>query len=326
MNLILTHAGSYPRIGDSPDLQILRQTLALFDRGEATDADIRRAEDEMVRRAIAEQIEAGLDLVTDGQIRWYDPISHVAGKLRGTKINGLLRYFDTNFYFRQPVLVDRLERERPILREEYLYARSVSARPVKPVLTGPYTLAVFSLVERQEYRDLGRRVEDYAAVLAEEIADLAAAGAELIQVDEPAIVLEDAVFDLFAAGVQRLAHAKGAARLALYVSFGDVTPLYARLQELPVDVVGVDFTYSPHLVERIAVEGSAKALGLGLIDGRNTKLEPEAEVAAALERLLPAIRSDVAYLNPSTGLEFLPRDRAFRKLRHLVAIGMRFKS
>ncbi len=326
MNLILTNAGSYPRIGDHPELQILRQTLARFDRGEATREDIRRAEEEMVRRAIAEQIEAGLDLVTDGQIRWYDPISHIAGKLRGTMIDGLLRYFDTNFYFRQPVLVDRLVREGPIIVEEYRYARSVSSRPVKPVLTGPYTLAFFSLVEHQAYRDLERRVEAYATLLAEEIADLAREGAELIQVDEPAIVLPEASFDLFAAGIRLLARAKGSARLALYISFGDVSPLYAQLHELPVDVLGLDFTYSPQLVERIAVEGSEKALGLGLIDGRNTRLEPEAEVVAALERLLPAIRSDVAYLNPSTGLEFLPRDRAFRKLRHLVTIGMRFKA
>jgi len=325
MTLILTSAGSYPRIGDTPELHVLRQTLARFDRRQATEADIRRAEDEMVRRAIAEQIEAGLDLVTDGQIRWYDPISHIAGKLQGTKINGLLRYFDTNFYVRQPILVDRLVRERPILVEEYRYACSVSWRPVKPVLTGPYTLAVFSLAERAEYRDLERRVEAYARVLAEEVADLAAAGADLIQVDEPAIVLPEAAFDLFAAGIGALARVKATARLALYISFGDIGPLYERLQELPVDVLGVDFTYSPHLVDRIAAEGSAKALGLGLIDGRNTRLEPEAEVAAALERLLPAIRSDVAYLNPSTGLEFLPRDRAFRKLRHLVRIGMRFK-
>lgn len=325
MNLSLTNAGSYPRIGDTPELQILRQTLARFDRQEVTEADIRRAEDEMVRRAIAEQIEAGLDLVTDGQIRWYDPISHIAGKLRGTKINGLLRYFDTNFYFRQPILVDRLVRECPILIEEYRYACSISSRPVKPVLTGPYTLAVFSLVERMEYRDLERRVEDYATILAEEIADLAAAGAELIQVDEPAIVLDGANFDLFAAGICALARAKGTARLALYISFGDVSSFYERLQDLPVDVLGLDFTSSPQLIDRIAVEGSAKALGLGLIDGRNTKLEPEAEVAAALERLLPAIRSEVAYLNPSTGLEFLPRDRAFRKLQHLVRIGLRFK-
>jgi 5-methyltetrahydropteroyltriglutamate--homocysteine methyltransferase len=325
MNLIVTNAGSYPRIGDTPELQILRQTLARFDRQEATEADIRRAEDEMVRRAIAEQIEAGLDLVTDGQIRWYDPISHIAGRLKGTKINGLLRYFDTNFYFRQPILVDRLARERPILVEEYRYARSVSSRPVKPVLTGPYTLAVFSLVERGEYRDLERRVEDYATALAEEVAELAAEGAELIQVDEPAIVLDDADWDLFAAGVRALARAKGTARLALYISFGDVSPFYERLQALPVDVLGLDFTYSPQLVERIAIEGSAKALGLGLIDGRNTKLEPEAEVAAALERMLPAIRSEVVYVNPSTGLELLPRDRAFRKLQHLVRIATRFK-
>jgi len=93
MNVILASTGSYPRIGDTAELQILRRTIAAADRGEKTAADLADAQDFMTRRAIEEQAGAGLDVVTDGLIRWYDPISHLAGKLSGVKINGLLRFF-----------------------------------------------------------------------------------------------------------------------------------------------------------------------------------------------------------------------------------------
>jgi 5-methyltetrahydropteroyltriglutamate--homocysteine methyltransferase len=320
MELILTNAGSYPRIGETSEQQTLRKAIAGWEKREKSEQELAAAEDSLTRMAIEEQIKAGLDLITDGQIRWYDPISHLAGKLAGVKINGLLRYFDTNFYFRQPVITDRLQRTRPMVVSEFEYARSVSSKPVKPVLTGPYSLACFSIVEQVEYKNFERRIQDYAAALAGEVKALVAAGAEIIQVDEPAILKNPADFDLFAAGLRALAEAKGGARLALYTYFGDAAPLYERFQELPVEVLGFDFTYSAGLLDRIVREGSAKALGLGLIDGRNTKLEDERSVLKALEILLPAIKADDSYLNPSCGLEYLPRDRAFLKLQNMAKI------
>ena len=98
--LHLASTGSYPRIGDGPELQILRRATASLDRGERNMADLLDAEHEMTRLAIADQLKAGLEVITDGQIRWYDPISHIASKLANVKIAGLQRYFDTNFYFR----------------------------------------------------------------------------------------------------------------------------------------------------------------------------------------------------------------------------------
>src|SRR3989442_15727869 len=86
MNLVPSSTGSYPRIGDSPDLQILRRTIAAVDRKERTPSDLADAEAELIRRAIEEQVRGGLELVTDGLIKWNDPISHLAGKLAGVKI------------------------------------------------------------------------------------------------------------------------------------------------------------------------------------------------------------------------------------------------
>jgi len=320
MKLLLTNTGSYPRIGDATEWQELRRTYAAWERGEKTLEDLHIAENAATLAAIEEQVRAGLDLVTDGQVRWHDPISHLAGKLAGIEINGLLRFFDTNFYFRQPVAKAALRRKDSLVLKEYEFARAISAKPVKPVLTGPYTLAKLTLVEHEPYRRLEVLVHAYAEILAAEMEALAAAGAEIIQLDEPAIMKHPLDYPILQRAIEFLCKYKGRARLALYFYFGDPAPLYDRLQRLPIDVLGLDFTYNPKLVQKIVLSGSAKALGLGLVDGRNTKLEDPAEVAQQIDRLLPRVQADLCYLNPSCGLEYLPRDRAFAKLERLVAI------
>lgn len=335
MNLILASTGSYPRIGDSSELQVLRRAIAAADRGECTPAELAEAEQEMTRRAIAEQLEAGLELLTDGQIRWYDPISHLAGQFAGVKINGLLRFFDTNFYFRQPVLTARPQRTRPLLTLEYRFACDalaalVAARPtngspvMKAVLTGPYTLAKFSLVETDAMGALETRAQAYAEALAAEIAALVEAGAAFIQVDEPAIVKYPNDWEVFAHALQVLIAVRKASQkpwtLALHVYFHDPTPLYEKLVALPVDAVGLDFTYHPRLVDVVASAGSPIPLALGLVDARNTKLEHPEELARQIERMLPRIRGGPCYLCPSAGLEYLPRDRAFAKLALLKRV------
>jgi 5-methyltetrahydropteroyltriglutamate--homocysteine methyltransferase len=313
MQIVLTTAGSYPRIGDAPELQRHRQAYAKRERGEMSKEAFGTVEDETTAEVIREQIEAGIELVTDGQVRWYDPYSHLARPLEGVEINGLLRLFDTNFYFRQPVVKGPIRRKRPILLPEYEFARSVSSRPVKPVLTGPYTLARGSILGAG-YGSIHALALAYAEALALEVGDLARAGATLIQVDEPAILRHPEDLNVLEEALAPLARERGKARLALHASFGDVTPLYGDLQALPVDILGLDFTYSPKLPALIADAGSSKPLALGIIDARNTKLETAEGVFAILDTVLPALGPGPAYLTPSCGLEFLPRERARQKL------------
>jgi len=338
VNLIIANTGSYPRIGDSPELQVLRKTIAAIDRGEKTSADLADAENEMTRRAIEEQARAGVELLTDGLIRWYDPISHLAGKMAGVKINGLRRFFDTNTYFRQPVLIGKPERKEPLVAEEFRFAcnalgriptgREGSARvAVKAVLTGPYTLAKASLAEDAAMKPLEARADAYAAALAAEVKALGESGADFIQIDEPASIQYPNEWTIFTRALEPLVQARDAVRkggrklqLALYVYFHDPAPLYEKLAHLPVDVLGLDLTYDAKLIDVVAEAGSLKPLGLGLVDGRNTKLESAAEVARVVERLLPKIKGERAYLGPSSGLEYLPRDRAVAKLELLGKI------
>jgi 5-methyltetrahydropteroyltriglutamate--homocysteine methyltransferase len=324
MRLIVTSTGSYPRIGHTPEAQRHRRAYAQRERGDIGETEWRAVEDEVTRDVIAEQLDAGVELPTDGQVRWYDPISHVARGLTNVTINGLLRYFDTNFYFRQPVVAGPIRRRGPILAPDYAMARAAaSPHEVKPVLTGPCTLAWGSILEGG-YRTRDALARAYAEVLAEEIGDLARAGATLIQIDEPALLQhpEDArcVRECF----ETLAAARGDARLACYTFFGDALPLYDALQALPVQVVGLDLTGSPGLAARVAEAGSDRQLGLGVIDGRNTRLETAEAVYPVLDRVLRGL-GDAVYLGPSCGLEFLPRDRARAKLERLARLTRRYR-
>jgi 5-methyltetrahydropteroyltriglutamate--homocysteine methyltransferase len=341
--LHLASAGSYPRIGDAPELQTLRRATASLDRGERNTADLLDAENEMTRRAIADQLNAGLEVITDGQIRWCDPISHVASKLDNVKIAGLQRYFDTNFYFRQPVVTGTPQRSNALVARDFSFARNALGHlptpkilagklSIKPVLTGPYTLAKFSLSTHagnggDSSSSLEARALAYAEALAAEIIALAGIGASLIQIDEPAIIKYPEDWKIFEKALAKLAAARDKSategrrlELALYVYFHDPAPLYEKLVGLPVDILGLDFTYNPRLADLVASAGSPKPLGLGLVDGRNTKLEDAEEVARRIDRLLPKIQGGRAYLNPSCGLEYLPRDRAFAKLELLAKI------
>jgi 5-methyltetrahydropteroyltriglutamate--homocysteine methyltransferase len=320
MELLLCNHSSYPRIGDDPGQQLLRRTMTQRDRGEKTAEDVRAAEEQMTELALADQVEAGLDLVTDGQIRWPDPISYLAGKLSGVRINGLLRFFDTNFYFRQPVVLGKVERTVPLVLDEFNFAREKSSRPVKVVLSGPYTLARFSIEQNGGARGFDRILEGYTAALAAEVAALAGAGATVIQVEEPALLKHPDDFPLFEQSLTALAMSKASAQLALVLYFGDAAPLYDQLQTLPLDLLGLDFTYNPALVERIASSGTARTLVLGLVDGRNTRLEDASAVVRQLEKMAHGADLKRAYLSPSCGLEYLPRDRARQKIRHLSAI------
>ncbi|HEX5482055.1 MAG TPA: hypothetical protein VFZ08_05460 [Terriglobia bacterium] len=319
MNLLTASHGSYPRIGEPPEQQILRRTITECDRGGKSERDVRAAEDEMTELALREQAEAGIDVVSDGLIRWNDPISHLAGKLSGVRLNGLLRFFDTNFYFRQPVVGSPPQRTGPLILDEFKFARNGSARPVKPVLTGPYTLARHSLNEKSGPGKFEKLLMDYTEALSGEIAQLAAAGARFIQVDEPSLLSCLDGFSLVAETLRKLASQKGKAELWLTVYFGDAVPIYEKLQTLPVDVLGLDFSYNSKLID-MAAAGSAKTLCLGLLDGRNTKLEDVAIVAETIGRMLKTTRGASAYLSTSCGLEYLPRDRAFSKLKHLARI------
>ncbi len=341
MKLVLASNGSYPRSGDGPELQVLRRTVEAFARGEKTAADLADAQKELTRRAIAEQAQAGIEVLTDGMIRWQDPISHVARKLHGVRLGETLPYFNTGTNFRQPVLTARPARNANGaggLVSEFQFARNAlgllptateraGRLAMKPVLMGPYTLARLSRAEDSDLQALEARASAFAEALASELLALIGAGAGMVQLDEPAIASHPEDFSIFAAALRPLCDARDQARksgrearLALCVNVGDTQAIYQRLVQLPVDALLLDFTASPVLAATVAAAGSPIHLGLGIVDSSDPAIEDAATVARRIEPILRGLTADYAYLGPSGGLHHLPRAIAYAKLQSLSAI------
>lgn len=315
---------NYPRVGDSHEEQKLRRAIAAWEQKQISDDELRQVEDEVARQVIAEQERAGLAVVSDGMVRWYCPFSHLARKLANVQIDGLLRYFDTNFYFRQPVVSGPIQWREPILLHEFTVAQSAATRPVKVVLTGPYTMARYSIVQTPLYQGrIERLTEDYAVAWAMEVRPLVQAGLLWLQVEEPALLHYPQDAPIVAAALEVLAEAKGPAKLALALYWGPIEPLWHQIQRWPVDMLVLDFVYSPRLLDVIAAEGSARPLGLGLLDGRNTKLEDPTDVLRQLDRLASRLKG-THHLTTSCGVELLPRDRARAKIERVARIAESF--
>lgn len=313
--MIATVVGSYPKIPNKPRVAKLRNSINKRDRGQLTDADIRKVEDEVTIEALQEQSEAGLDLVADGAIRWDDEQTYLMRNLSGVSIQGLIRWFDTNMYYRQPFIEGPVAWKGPITVADYQFAAKHTTKPLKAVLTGPHTLARLSV--DNHYGSTGKASMALAEALNQEARALQDAGATVIQFSEPAITnYKDDITD-FVAAAKRAVDGLSV-ETHLYTYFGDVDGILPQLLDLPFEVVGLDFCTNSKNDAVLKSGTSGKKIALGIVDARNSKLETSGQIAERIRSLSAGISPDNVYVNPSHGLEFLPREVAQEKLRRMA--------
>ena len=320
--MITTIVGNYPKVSERTYSTKAIGAITRWQRKELTDAQLEDTFREITRAVIREQEAAGLDLLTDGQIRWDDLVTPIARRLEGFEINGLTRFFNNNTYYRRPVLKSAPVRRGPILVQQYQFAASCTKKPVKAVLPGPYTFAALS--EDQHYKKQRPFVMKMAELLNAEAHDLAAAGAPFIQFDEPAIGFGATDIKL---AVEALNVAASGLRVRTAVStyFGKVNGWFGPLQRAKVDVVGVDVVSDPKALAALKRERITKALALGCLDARNTKLETVKDLHAAFKSVAKRVAPDRLYVNPNAGLEFLPHTQAAAKVKRLVDAARTFR-
>jgi 5-methyltetrahydropteroyltriglutamate--homocysteine methyltransferase len=312
--MLVTVVGNYPKIPDRPLPARLRTALARLDRGDITVDELHKVEDSVTVEVMAEQAEAGIELITDGQVRWQDEQTYIASKLGGISINGLTRFFDTNTYYREPVIDGAVTWQTPILVRDYNFAKENTNRPVKPVLTGPYTLARLS--HNEHYGRLDDLVMDYARALNQEAKALQAAAPPLIQFNEPAITLHQDDLSMAEAAWKVLLEGL-TVETAVYFYFAPPGRSVASAVAAGFTTVGVDATF-PGLLDNIPAGKHPDKIALGVMDSRTTRLEPVDQIAELIQKALAMVSSDNLYVNPNQGLEYLPREQAKAKLVRLV--------
>lgn len=309
-----TVIGAYPKISD--ERQDLRRALHAHDRGELDDARLDAVYDETTAWAIGEIRSAGIDVPNDGQIRWDDLLAPFASHWKNCERGPLERFYDNNTYFRQPIVNGPIESDGTTLVRDFSYAAKL-ASGMKAAVCGPLTFATLTAEDRH-YKSLEDRTLAAADALAAELRGLKAAGAPLVDVEEPALAAHPELIDLERAAFGRLASA--GVPMALYPYFFPIDTMIGKLASFPIAQIGVDARSREASARAIEALGEFKGtVVLGIVDARNTALETPRELADLIERAIGRVSYDRLWFSPTTGLEYLPHDIAVRKLSALVS-------
>ena len=286
--------GIYPR-----SEQLVQATRDL-DRGRTS----QEAVDEQFERDLAElvtvQQQAGLDLLTDGMLRWQDLFRPLLEASDGLETGALTRFLDTNTFYRAPHATTATPKLGASLGKPYI--ASVPG-PRLVTLPSPYALSQGTGVT--------------PLTIAEDVLKpaLAAVDADLVVLAEPFFGRAEGAKpgDL----EEPLAALAGGPRLALQLTFCDARlPLEQGLAELPVDAIGIDF-YGTHLAD--VPKGFDKLLLAGVVDARSSTLEDPRELASFADRLRNEREVERVALVPNGDLQFVSERIAREKLSRLGA-------
>lgn len=309
-----TVVGSYPKMPEAEEAIRRRRVGAIGEE------EFRALIDKAIEAVISDYIWAGVDIVSDGEQSREDMVVFFAENIKGYEVGDWVRIFD-NVYFRKPVIASRLEWTKPMTIDDWLVAsRKAEGRPVKAIITGPYTMYEWSF--DLYYKDRREAVLDIARLLRREIEEYVRLGAHYIQVDEPALSTrpyrEDAellkeALDVMLRGVD--------AKKILHVCYGRLERIIPYILDYPVDQFDLEMKNSNfRLLPYLKEYGYSKEIGYGVIDVHTTRVETVAEVKEAIDLLMKTdiVGPEKVYIDPDCGLKRLPRHIAREKLRVMV--------
>jgi 5-methyltetrahydropteroyltriglutamate--homocysteine methyltransferase len=307
-----TVTGNYPKLPTQKGEINIRRVLHRLDKGEIDRAELERSFDQVTVRVVREQIEAGIDLPTDGQIRWDDIVTPIASQADGFEVNGLIRWFDNNVYYRKPIIIGDIKSGQPVTAARYKFASTQAGRAVKAVLPAPYSFVKLS--EDRHYRNSEKLLADVATLLRAEVTALIVAGAEQIQFDDPCLQYGPDDIALAAEALNSVVHGQKAT-FWLCFYFGSIEKIAPELRRFDVAVIAADCVSMPSNFDHLLRYANRQTPCFGLIDARNIKLEAEPVLRQSYERISHSFPD--AYVSPSCGLEFLPHVNALTKINLL---------
>ncbi len=308
--LLTTSVGSLPK----PDYLMKARTQAR--RGEITAAQLRALEEQATREWIETQEALGVDILVDGEQYRGDMVAYFSEQLGGFKQSELVRSYG-NRYYRKPIIMGKITRRKPITVSWWTYAQSLTSRPVKGMLTGPYTIMDWSFNEY--YPSRRATTLAIAQVVRDEARDLERAGAQYIQIDEPAISTRPEEMDLAidALGIVT----KGLkAKTLTHICYGDFKAIGPKLRRLPVDQIDLEFANRNFELLQVFKRFGRfpKEIGLGIVDVHSHRIESVEEAANNLRKALTVFRPEQVYVDPDCGLKTRSVEEAKDKLRVVV--------
>ncbi len=289
-----------------------------LDRGRATAEVVEDLYARTEAEVVALERRLGFDTVTGGYLRWADLFRPFAETWEGFTVGPLTRWFETNTFFRQPILHAPPERVRGAIAARL--PRALRDEPARAgvILPGPYTFA--GLLDNRSGEAEEALVHRLGRLLAEELRELAGLGFGTFQFSEPLLVdrpPERALAEAVVAAYGSIRTAAGPATTLVWTYGADAVPAFPLLDRLPVAGVGVDLAETDW--EAIPPSSEHRGLGLGVVDPRTTLVEEAADVVRIVRAVKERRRPTNVWLGPGGPLDLVPWEPATRKLHLLPA-------
>jgi len=283
------------------------------------------AQDDATVMAIRAQEEAGLDIITDGEIRRESYSNRFATALDGVDIDNPGTALDRSGHSNPvPRIVGKIRRQRPVAVEDLKFLKRHTSRMVKITVPGPFTMS--QQAQNDYYQTDEEAAMDYAAAVNEEIRDLFAAGADIVQIDEPYMQARPEKARQY--GLKALVRALDGIQgtTAVHICFGYAAVIHQRpsgysfLPELAgcgCQQVSVE-TAQSKLDCSVLAKLEGKKIMVGAIDLSDMTVETPETVVARIKRALPYVRPENVIIAPDCGMKYLTREAAFGKMRAMA--------
>jgi 5-methyltetrahydropteroyltriglutamate--homocysteine methyltransferase len=285
---------------------------------------LEQAQDDATILAIRDQERAGLDIITDGEMRRESYSNRFATALEGVDIDNPGTALDRSGHPNPvPRVVGRIRRRHPVEARDVAFLRANTDRMIKITMPGAFTMG--QQAQNDFYKDEVELAMDYAAAVNEEIKDLFAAGADVVQIDEPYMQARPAKAKQF--GIQVLNRAvEGITGItAVHLCFGYAAIIHERpsgysfLPELEAaNVRQISIETAQSQLDCSVLAALSKMIVLGVLDLSDKTVETPQVVADRIRRALPYVDAERIIVAPDCGLKYLPRDVAFGKMRAMV--------
>ncbi len=286
-----------------------------------------QAQDDATLLAIRDQERAGLDVITDGEMRRESYSNRFATALDGVDIdNPGLAMDRTGHPNPVPRIVGPIRRNRPVEVEDVKFLRAHTKRLIKMTVPGPFTMT--QQAQNDYYPDEESAALAYAEAVNGEIRDLFAAGADIVQIDEPYMQARPEKARQYGLKALNRALEGITGTTVVHICFGyaavvgPVKPAgYSFLPELhdcTCDQVSIE-TAQPKLDCAVLAKLDNKKILLGVIDLDDQSVETPEVVADRIRRALPYVKAENIIVAPDCGMKYLPRHVAFGKMKAMVA-------
>jgi 5-methyltetrahydropteroyltriglutamate--homocysteine methyltransferase len=287
---------------------------------------LEEAQDDATRIAVSDMERAGVDVITDGEMRRESYSNRFATALQGVDLDKPGLALDrTGHENPVPRVVGPIRRARPVEVRDVEFLRAITDRPIKITVPGPFTMT--QQAQDEYFGDERSLALAYAEAVNEELRDLKAAGADVVQIDEPYLQARPGRARAYAVEAIDRALEGIEGGTVLHTCFGyahivkdkpEGYPFLRELNECRATHLSLEAA-QPNLDPELLRDVPGKTIVLGVLDLGSSDVETPETVASRIRAALAVVPQERLVVAPDCGMKYLPRERAFRKLRAMVA-------